>query len=117
MKAKHCTLARREDFQLAARRGRKIEGPRVKAYCRRKKRGTPRLGLIVAKKHIRRASVRNRVRRILREHFRQKLLPELPPMDAVAAIAAPLAKNKSAKLSREEERALLNEFARVLHWA
>ena len=38
-------------------------------------------------------------------------------MDAVAAIAAPLAKNKSAKLSREEERALLNEFARVLHWA
>lgn len=112
-----CFLAEREHFQLAAKRGRKIEGPRIKAYCRRKKRGTPRLGLIVAKKHIRRASVRNRVRRILREHFRQNLQNELPPMDAVAAIAAPLAKKKSDKLSPKEEKALLNEFTRILHWA
>ena len=113
----NCFLAKREHFRLAARRGRKIQGPRIKAYCLRKKRGNPRLGIIVAKKHIRRASARNRVRRILREHFRQNLQHELPPMDAVAAIAAPLAKNKSAKISDQEEKALLDEFIRILRWA
>ena len=111
-----CFLANREQFQLAAR-GRKITGPRITAYCRRKKRGKPRLGLIVAKKHIRRASVRNRVRRILREHFRQNLQTQLPAMDAVVAIAAPFSKKKKAKLSAEEEKNLLDEFNRILLWA
>lgn len=111
-----CFLIRREQYQLAARYGRKINGPRINAFCRPKRRGKPRLGLIVAKKHIRRASVRNRVRRILREYFRQHLQHELPPLDAVAAISAPLAKNKKAKLSVAQEQDLLAEFARVLHW-
>ena len=113
----NCFLVRRDQFQLAAKRGRKIEGPRIKAYCRRKKRGQPRLGVIVAKKHIRRAVARNRIRRILREHFRQNLRKKLPSIDAVAVIVAPVAKNKRVKPSAEDEKTLLNEFTRILHWA
>lgn len=113
----NCFLVRRHQFQNAARHGRKIQGPRIKAFCIRKKRGTPRLGLIVSKKFVRRASVRNRVRRILREHFRQNLRPELPPIDAVAAVCAPLAKKKNIKLTAEEEKTLLTEFTRIIHWA
>ena len=113
----NCFLIRRRQFQNAARRGRKIQGPRINAFCLRKKRGTPRLGLIVPKKFVRRAAVRNRVRRILREHFRQNLQNELPPLDAVAAVCAPLAKKKNIKLTADEEKAVLAEFSRILHWA
>lgn len=43
---------------------------------------TPRLGLVIAKKHIRLAVQRNRIKRILRETFRQSQ-HELGGIDAV----------------------------------
>ncbi|STO63775.1 ribonuclease P [Haemophilus parahaemolyticus] len=42
----------------------------------------PRLGLTVAKKHLKRAHDRNRIKRIVRESFRLKQ-HELPNMDFV----------------------------------
>lgn len=35
---------------------------------------TSRLGLVIAKKHVRKAVERNRIKRIVREHFRQEIL-------------------------------------------
>lgn len=41
-----------------------------------------RLGLVVAKKHIRRAHERNRIKRLVRESFRQRCR-HLPPLDII----------------------------------
>jgi ribonuclease P protein component len=38
--------------------------------CRRNEVGTARLGLAISKKHCRRATARNRIKRIIRESFR-----------------------------------------------
>ncbi len=43
----------------------------------------PRLGLAIAKKSVKRAVDRNRIKRLLRESFRQKQ-HQLPPIDIVA---------------------------------
>ena len=40
--------------------------------------GSSRIGIIVAKKHVNRATRRNRIKRLVREHFRlNKLTPDL----------------------------------------
>lgn len=44
----------------------------------------PRLGLIVAKKHVRLATQRNRIKRLIRESFRQQ--KNLPPLDVVVLV-------------------------------
>lgn len=46
-----------------------------------------RLGLIVAKRILKRAVDRNRAKRIIRESFRQRRC--LPPVDVVVRLAAP----------------------------
>ena len=46
--------------------------------------GNPRLGLVVAKKNIRKACSRNRIKRIIRESFRQ--LPDFPALDTVVLV-------------------------------
>jgi ribonuclease P protein component len=40
--------------------------------CRRNKQSIARLGLAISKKHCRKATVRNRIKRIIRESFRQQ---------------------------------------------
>lgn len=59
-----------------------------------------RLGLIIAKKHVRLAAQRNRVKRIIREHFR--LSPPNKNIDAVV-----LARPGLADLSNDEIRRAL----------
>ena len=46
-----------------------------------------RLGLIVAKRVLKRAVDRNRAKRIIRESFRRRL--DLPPVDVVVRLALP----------------------------
>lgn len=58
--------------------------------------GLPRLGLTVAKKHLKRAHERNRIKRIVRESFRLKQ-HELPHYDFVF-----VAKGGIGKLSNQE---------------
>ena len=48
---------------------------------------TARLGLIVAKRVLKRAVDRNRAKRIIRESFRRRL--DLPPVDVVVRLAMP----------------------------
>lgn len=58
--------------------------------------GHPRLGLIIAKKHIRLSVNRNRCKRLLRESFRNKQ-HILPAIDAIV-----LARRDSESLSNEQ---------------
>lgn len=71
--------------------------------------GYPRLGMVVAKRLLARAVDRNRVKRCVRECFRQ-MMPELPACDfVVRLIAKPVPGN--------EARDLLRTFARAGHRA
>lgn len=54
-------------FQKATRSKDKL----FTVLCRENKDGTARLGLAISKKHCRRATGRNRIKRIIRESFRQ----------------------------------------------
>ena len=56
--------------------------PEVTILARENNLDHPRLGLTVAKKHLKRAHERNRIKRLCRESFRL-LQHELPPCDFV----------------------------------
>ncbi|WP_207060904.1 ribonuclease P protein component [Motiliproteus sp. SC1-56] len=62
----------------------------------------PRLGLVIAKKNIRLAVHRNRVKRLVRETFRQQD-PALPPLDIVV-----LARRGLGELDNQALHQLLN---------
>jgi ribonuclease P protein component len=67
--------------------------------------GYPRLGMVIAKRILARAVDRNRVKRCVRESFRQ-VLPELPACDfVVRLIARPVAGDEARDLSRTFKRA------------
>lgn len=65
--------------------------------------GHPRLGLVIAKKHIRFAVGRNRVKRLIRETFRQQQ-HQLPALDIVV-----LAKKGMGQVPNDKLIELLNE--------
>ncbi len=67
-----------------------------------------RLGLVVAKKHVKRASQRNRIKRLVREHFRQN--PLEPKRDVVF-----LARQGIGELENGDIRNLLSELWRKLN--
>jgi len=50
--------------------------------CRRKEQGVASLGLAISKKHCRRATARNRVKRVIRESFREQQV-ELANLDII----------------------------------
>jgi ribonuclease P protein component len=67
--------------------------------------GHPRLGMIVAKRLLARAVDRNRVKRCVRESFRQVML-DLPACDfVVRLIAKPVPGDEARDLSRTFKRA------------
>lgn len=67
--------------------------------------GYPRLGMVIAKRLLARAVDRNRVKRCVRESFRQ-VLPELPACDfVVRLIAQPVRGDEARDLSRTFKRA------------
>lgn len=68
----------------------------------------PRLGLIVAKKHVRTAVKRNRIKRVVRESFRQSQ-HELGGVDVIF-----LARPGITALSRSEQTQLLQQSWRKL---
>jgi ribonuclease P protein component len=51
----------------------KISSKEVLILARTNRHTSPRLGLVIAKKHVRQANQRNRVKRIVRESFRHQL--------------------------------------------
>lgn len=67
--------------------------------------GYPRLGMVIAKRLLVRAVDRNRVKRCVRESFRQAL-PELPACDfVVRLIAEPVHGDEARDLTRTFKRA------------
>jgi ribonuclease P protein component len=86
----------------------KASTQQVLILSRPNQREHPRLGLVIAKKHIRLAVDRNRVKRIIRESFRLHR-PQLPALDIVV-----LARPKLGQLDNAELHATLEQLWRKL---
>lgn len=85
--------------------------PQITILGRLNSLGHPRIGLTVAKKNVRRAHERNRIKRLTRESFRLRQ-HELPPMDFVV-----VAKRGVADLdNRALSEALENYGAAIVAW-
>ncbi len=63
-------LTRPEDFRYVSRRARRLSSECFTVLLRANRLGHPRLGMAIARKHVRSAVRRNRVKRIVREEFR-----------------------------------------------
>ena len=80
-----------------ARRGKRIHGGCWLLRYAPSRRKSARIGISVAKRFIRRAVPRNRLRRVIREEFRQRWRADLPPMDVIVTLAAPPDNEDAAK--------------------
>ena len=80
-----------------ARIGKTISGAGWKLRYAPNRRKKARLGMIVPKRIIRLATRRNRLRRAVREDFRQNWRKTMPPVDVILSILAPPAGIAEAK--------------------
>jgi ribonuclease P protein component len=84
----------------------------VLVMARPNEAGFPRLGMIVAKRLLKRAVDRNRVKRCVRESFRL-VLPDLPACDfVVRLIAKPLPGDEARDLMRTFKRTAQRALAK-----
>lgn len=63
-------LARKADFERLLREGSRRTRSGYTFFLSRRTAGPPRLGILVTRKHAARATVRNRIKRCIREAFR-----------------------------------------------
>jgi ribonuclease P protein component len=77
--------------------------PTITVLARKNSKKTPRLGITVAKKRVKHAHARNRIKRLIRESFRHQT--DLPHADIVV-----VAKSGLDKLSNEDINKTLNKL-------
>ena len=81
-------LLNKPDFDLVIRHAdRRFRVGALQALAKHNDLGHPRIGLIIAKRHLKFAVQRNRMKRMLRERFRQSRC-ELPNVDLVVRLLA-----------------------------
>jgi ribonuclease P protein component len=80
-----CRLRSPSEFDAAFGAGERHTSRHFSAHVLENGLATPRIGLAVAKRRIRLASRRNRIKRIIRESFRSNRA-SLPPVDIVIVV-------------------------------
>lgn len=75
-------LTRAAEYRGVFQGGRRINLHPFTAVCRATQEDTARLGLAISKRNLRRASQRQRIKRLVRESFRHRR-SQLPPVDVV----------------------------------
>nr|WP_243881721.1 ribonuclease P protein component [Shewanella algae] len=63
----------------------------------------PRLGLTVAKRHVKRANQRNRIKRVIRDSFRLNQ-HDLPPLDIVVLVRGGVLDMDNEQLRKQVEK-------------
>lgn len=63
-------LTRRADFERLLREGDRRSQSGYTFYLARREQGGPRLGILISRQHSAKATVRNRIKRCIREAFR-----------------------------------------------
>lgn len=90
------------EFSAVFSHRRVLRGERFDLHYRPNERGGARLGLVIAKKLARRAVLRNLLKRLGRESFRQ-VRSALPSFDLVLRLAKPVA--SAGRATRQQARA------------
>ncbi|WP_293007172.1 ribonuclease P protein component [Nitrosomonas sp.] len=105
---KHCKLQKASEFAAIINFKCQISGDLIQIYAKPNGLGYARLGLIVSKKFERRATRRNRIKRILRETFRRKRgSDKIKEMDWLIRLRRPMIKDESKGLSAEMQLIML----------
>lgn len=105
MRFRDTRLVNKADFDQVFAANQRARTDYLVVMARPSPAGRPRLGMIIAKRLLARAVDRNRVKRCVRESFRQ-MLPDLPGCDfVVRLIARPLPGDEARDLSRAFVRA------------
>ena len=109
---KELRLLTTEDYQgVFGQVDAKVQHRNLLLLARCNHRDTHRLGLIVAKKHVRRAVHRNRIKRITREMFRSRP-PSQPCLDVIVLARPGLDRMDNRRLSsilRQQWQTLTNK--------
>lgn len=71
-------------LRLVLRHGKRVRGDYWLLHVLRTRRRGARLAVVVSKKQVARAVRRNRIRRVVREFFRQQRAAALPPVDILS---------------------------------
>jgi ribonuclease P protein component len=103
---KNYRLTKAREYQYVFASPYKSASRNITILARSSGRHHPRLGLIVSKKCTRKAVVRNRIKRIIRESFRHQMA-RLPAVDIVVITRSGLVPEPNQAVSRALER----------HWA
>ncbi|WP_242447268.1 ribonuclease P protein component [Nitrosomonas supralitoralis] len=99
---KNCRLQKASEFAAIINFKCQISGDLIQIYSKPNGLGYARLGLIVSKKFERRATRRNRIKRILRETFRRKRGGDkIKEMDWLIRLRRPMIKDESKELATE----------------
>jgi ribonuclease P protein component len=78
-------LGRRVDFERLLRHGARRSASGFALYFSRRPEGPPRLGILISRKHAAKATMRNRIKRCIREAFRL----EQPGLGALDVLVRP----------------------------
>ena len=83
--ARHQRLTRPDEFKAVFNNARRVGDDCFSVLGHNNDKGFARLGLAIAKKHIKRAVARNRIKRLIRESFRQHQ-DELTGLDIIVTL-------------------------------
>jgi len=81
----------------------RVASPLFTILCKPNSLGHPRLGLTVAKKRVKLAAQRNRIKRCARDSFRRHQ-HQLPPVDLVLMVKGEISQAENAELHQQLER-------------
>lgn len=101
-------LLKAEEFQYVFADARRFGNKNLTLLVRQNDIGYPRLGLAIAKKNVRLAVDRNRIKRLMRESFRHHKA-DLPPIDIIA-----MCRSSAVELPSSEIRTQLDSQWRYI---
>ena len=90
-------------FNFVFQQPQRASSPEVTIFGRQNELGHPRIGLTIAKKNVKRAHERNRIKRLAREYFRLHQ-HQLPAMDFVVLVRKGVAELDNHQLDRKSTR-------------
>lgn len=102
-------LLRPAEFKQSLAEGKRLHGQGLTVFVRANQQTSARLGLAIAKKQVRFAHQRNRLKRLIREQFRLQR-DALPPCDLVFMAKAGVSEMSNDSL----HRSLTQLFSRII---
>lgn len=101
-------MRQKADFERLLRHGSRCNVEGFTFYVERRDRGSARLGILISRRHARRATDRNRIKRCVREAFRL----EYPSLGSVDLLVRPPYGMKPTSQTLSKLRVLLAGIAR-----